>query len=76
MLRVHKICLQPTAAQASYFAAACGTARFAYNWALAEWKQEYESGGTPNEASLRKKLNSIKAEQFPWMADVTKVAPQ
>ena len=76
MLRVHKIRLQPTATQERYFAQACGTARFAYNWALAEWKQEFEAGGKPNEASLRRKLNGIKAEQFPWMAEVTKVAPQ
>lgn len=76
MLRVHKIRLQPTAEQGSYFAQACGTARFAYNWALAEWKQEYEAGGKPNEANLRRKLNSIKSEEFPWMSEVTKVAPQ
>lgn len=76
MLRVHKIRLQPTAAQVSYFAQACGTARFAYSWALAEWKRAYEAGGKPNEAALRKKLNSLKSEQFPWRAEVTKVAPQ
>ncbi len=76
MHRVHKIRLDPTAAQAVYFARACGTARFAYNWALAEWKREYEAGGKPSEMALRKKLNAIKAEQFPWMAEVTKVAPQ
>lgn len=76
MLRVHKIRLQPSSTQVSYFAQACGTARFAYNWALAEWKREYEAGGKPNEAALRRQLNGLKAEQFPWMADVTKVAPQ
>ena len=76
MHRVHKIKLDPTQEQAIYFARACGVARFAFNWALAAWKDEYEAGGKPNEAALRKRLNSIKAEQFPWMAEVTKVAPQ
>jgi putative transposase len=76
MYRVHKIKLDPTQEQANYFARAFGVARFAYNWALAAWKEEYEAGGKPNEAALRKRLNSIKAEQFPWMAEVTKVAPQ
>lgn len=76
MHRVHKIKLDPTHEQAIYFARACGVARFAYNWALAAWKEEYEVGGKPNEAALRKRLNAIKAEQFPWMAEVTKVAPQ
>ena len=76
MHRVHKIKLDPTQEQAIYFARACGVARFAFNWALAAWKEEYEAGSKPNEAALRKRLNAIKAEQFPWMAEVTKVAPQ
>lgn len=76
MHRVHKIKLDPTQEQAIYFARACGVARFAYNWALAEWKAEYDAGGKPNEAALRKRLNAIKGEQFPWMVEVTKVAPQ
>ena len=62
--------------QEEYFRRACGVARFAFNWALAEWKAEYEAGGKPNEAALRKRLNAIKAEHFPWMSEVTKVAPQ
>ena len=65
MHRAHKIKLQPTKAQEQYFARACGTARFAFNWALAEWQKEYEAGGKPSEAALRKKLNSIKATEFP-----------
>lgn len=32
--------------------------------------------GKPGEAALRKKLNGIKATEFPWMAEVTKCAPQ
>jgi len=76
VIRVHKIRLDPTAAQAVYFARACGTARFAYNWALAEWKRQYEAGGKPSEGALRKQLNALKASEFPWMAEVTKCAPQ
>jgi putative transposase len=62
--------------QATYFAKACGVARFAYNWALAEWKRLYESGNQVSEGILRKRLNEIKKEQFPWMLEVTKCAPQ
>ena len=76
MYLAHRICLDPTRAQANYFARAAGTARFAYNWALAEWKRQYEAGERPTEALLRKKLNSIKREQFPWMLEVTKCSPQ
>jgi putative transposase len=32
MIRVHKIKLDPSQAQAAYFAKACGVARHAYNW--------------------------------------------
>ncbi|HLB57814.1 MAG TPA: transposase, partial [Gammaproteobacteria bacterium] len=76
MLLVHKIELKPNNKQKTYFKKSCGVARFAYNWALAEWKQQYEAGGKPSEVSLRRQLNAIKATEFPWMSEVTKVAPQ
>lgn len=78
----HKIALDPNNAQATYFARASGTARFAYNWALAEWQRQYEARKIdpalprPTQMSLRRKLNSIKREQFPWMMEVTKCAQQ
>lgn len=76
MIIVHKVRLSPNNDQASYFAQACGIARFAYNWGLAEWKRLYEAGEKPSESQLRKQLNSLKKTEFPWMLDVTKVAPQ
>ncbi len=76
MLLAHKIELNCNNKEATYFAKASGVARQAYNWALNEWQKEYESGGRPSETALRRKLNSIKREQFPWMLEVTKNAPQ
>jgi len=76
MLRVHKIELKPNNVQATYFAKSCGVARFAYNWALDEWQKCYQAQEQTSEVSLRRKLNSIKEEQYPWMLEVTKVAPQ
>jgi putative transposase len=76
VLRAHKIKLAPTKAQAEYFAKACGVARFSYNWGLSQWKEQYKAGGNPSYLSLNKQLNAIKAEQFPWMSEVTKAAPQ
>ena len=76
MIIAHKIALDPTDEQRVYFARASGTARFAYNWALGEWKRQYESGEKPSEVTLRRQLNAIKREQFPWMFDVTKCAVQ
>jgi putative transposase len=82
MLIAHKIALDPNNVQATYFARACGVARFAYNWALVEWKRQYEawkqdnSLPKPSQYSLSRQLNAIKREQFPWMLEVTKCAPQ
>jgi putative transposase len=72
----HRIRLDPTTAQEAHFARACGVARFAYNWGLAEWRRQYHCGGKPSEAALRKQLNAIKDERFPWMRQATKNAPQ
>ncbi|WP_394543630.1 RNA-guided endonuclease InsQ/TnpB family protein [Azorhizophilus paspali] len=82
MILAHKIALAPNNAQATYFARAAGVARFAYNWALAEWGRQYEAHKAdpaqprPSQAALRRQLNAIKREQFPWMLEVTKNAAQ
>jgi putative transposase len=76
MIRAHKIELKCNNKQKTYFAKACGVARYAYNWALDEWQKEYAAGSKPTETALRRKLNSIKREKFPWMLEVTKNAPQ
>jgi len=66
----HKIRLVPTPTQEAYFRCACGTARFTYNWALAEWKRQYEAGAKPNGMALRKQFNAIRRDQFPWTYEV------
>ena len=82
MILAHHIRLDPNKVQAAYLARAAGTARFAYNWALAEWGRQFEACKfdpalpEPNEAALRRQLNAIKRTQFPWMLEVTKNAPQ
>ena len=82
MLIAHRIALDPNNVQATYLKKACGVARFAYNWALAEWKRQYEAWKAdpslpkPSQQSLRRQLNAIKREHFPWMLEVTKCAPQ
>ena len=82
MLITHKIALCPNNKQRTYFAKACGVARFAYNWALAYWKILYQAHKAnpvlpqPTEAGLGRELNKIKRTQFPFMLEVTKCAPQ
>ena len=76
MILAHKIQLVPNDKQSTYLAKACGVARFAYNWALDRWKKQYEAGEKVSEGKLRKELNAIKREEYPWMLEVTKCAPQ
>ena len=95
MILGHTIELAPNNKQATYFNKACGVARLAYNWALSEWKKQYEQDkqyrddcldkgieidktklNSPSQFKLRKQLNSIKKQQFPFMAQVTKCSPQ
>lgn len=44
----HSIRLDPTPRQEVYFQRACGTARFAWNYALAAWKAAYDTGEKPS----------------------------
>ncbi|MDR1791138.1 MAG: transposase [Propionibacteriaceae bacterium] len=82
MLKAHKIALDPTNVQATKLACAAGCARKAYNWALREWGVQYEackadhSLPKPSQYSLRRELNAIKRELFPYMLESTKCAPQ
>ena len=82
MLIAHKIALNPNNKQGTYFFKAAGVARFAYNWALAEWNRQYAAWKEdnklpkPSQMSLRRQLNELKREQFPWMLEVSKNAPQ
>lgn len=46
VIRGHIIALDPTNKQATYFSKACGIARLAYNWALAEWQRQYQADKT------------------------------
>lgn len=95
MIKGHVIRLEPNNKQTTYFAKACGVARFAYNWALNEWQRQYQADKTyrdycttnnlpiddsqlnkPSQGKLRKQLNAIKREQYPFMLEVTKCSPQ
>ncbi|MHB1957242.1 MAG: RNA-guided endonuclease InsQ/TnpB family protein [Sulfobacillus sp.] len=82
MILAHKIALDPNDVQETYFRKAAGTARFAYNWALDQWQQQYAAWKDdptwpkPSDAALRRQLNAIKRNEFPWMLEVTKNAPQ
>ena len=76
MILAHQIRLQPNDKQATMLSKSCGVARYAYNWALNRWINAYQQGEKITERDLRKELNAVKRDQFPWMLEVTKYAPQ
>jgi len=76
MFRSHVIKLDPTHDQKIFFNRCIDDARFAWNWALEQWKKQYAEGLKPNEGTLRKQLNSCKQEKFPWLLETPKTVIQ
>lgn len=74
--------MDPNDVQITYFRQAAGTARFAYNWGLVEWEKQYAAWKInptlpkPSDPALRKHLNAMKREAFPWMLKVSKSVVQ
>lgn len=68
----HKTRLNPTEEQAEYFRKACGTVRFAFNWARGEYLAAIDADSKPETAlELKKRFNSIKAKEYPWTREVS-----
>ena len=66
MLKSHRIALRPTLEQESLFLQHAGYARFAYNWAVAEFQASLEVGEWLGERSLRPRWNRVKGLKAPW----------
>ena len=76
MILSHKIRIYPNREQERFLKKSCGVARFAYNWGLAEWQNQYKNGGKPNRFNLDKQFNSIKKQEFPFVCEVSKCCSQ
>ncbi|MFP4436893.1 MAG: RNA-guided endonuclease InsQ/TnpB family protein [Chloroflexaceae bacterium] len=75
--RAHKIRLNPTPEQEQYFRQAAGNARFAWNWAVARLRQARNAGEKlPLVGDLKAAFNRIKRDQFPFVMETTKCAPE
>lgn len=74
MILGHSIALDPTPDQAEYFRRASGTARFAFNWGLAEWKRMHEAGEKPSMQKIKAAWNRHRKAELPWTYEVTKCA--
>ena len=66
MKRAHRIALKPTSEQESLFGQHAGYARFAYNWAVGEFKAGLDVGEWLSEKTLRPRWNKVKHIIAPW----------
>ena len=66
MKKSHRIALQPTVEQESLFGQHAGYARFAYNWAVGEFRAGLEVGEWLSEKTLRPRWNLVKNIIAPW----------
>ena len=75
--RAYKVELNPNNKQRTLLEKSAGVARFAYNWGLKYRIDLYETEKKSLTAiDQHKILCSIKKTEFPWMYDVSKMAPQ
>ena len=66
MKRSHRIALKPTPEQEALFGQHAGNARFAYNWAVGEFKTGLDVGEWLAERTLRPRWNRVKGMIAPW----------
>ena len=74
MLRCHRVALKPTLEQEALFKQHAGYARFAYNWALGEFKAGLEVDEWLTERTLRPRWNLVKAIIAPWGRELSQNA--
>ena len=76
IIRAHRIRLNPTPEQVQYFVRCAGTARFTWNWALAEYKRCKELKQKADWNAIKKDFRARIDAEFPWVREVTASAPE
>ena len=74
MLKSHRIALRPTSGQASLFGRQAGYTRFAYNWAVGEFKAGLGVGEWLADRTLRPRWNRVKGMIAPWGTELSQNA--
>ena len=74
MKRSHRVALKPTPEQESLFSQHAGYARFAYNWAVGEFKASLDVGEWLPDQTLRPRWNVVKGIIAPWGAELSQNA--
>jgi len=76
MIKAHRIRLNPTAEQENYFYRASGVARFAWNWALEEYKRRKAAGQEVAWNEIKKEFRAKIETEYPFVKEVTKCAAE
>src|SRR6266498_1417890 len=76
MIKAHKIRLNPTSVQKTYFYRASGVARFAWNWALDEYKRRKAAGQEIAWNEIKIEFRARIKTEFPFVREVTKCAAE
>jgi putative transposase len=76
MIKAHKIRLNPTSEQKAYFYRAAGVARFAWNWALEEYKRRKAAGQKIDWNEIKIEFRARIKTEFPFVREVTKCAAE
>lgn len=73
MIKSIKVMLKPNNKQTSKMFQYAGTARFAFNWALATEKENYNNGGKfINDGELRKRFTQLKkTDEYSWLNSIS-----
>ena len=73
MVKAIKVMLVPNNVQNTKMFQYAGTARFAYNWALAREKENYEKGGKfLSDSELRKEFTRLRnSDEYIWLQNVS-----
>ena len=67
MHKAHRIRLNPTPEQEQAFMRAAGIARFAWNWALAEYHRRKEAGEPTDWNVIKKEFRARSDTEFPFV---------
>lgn len=76
MHKAHRIRLNPAPEQEAGFLRAAGIARFAWNWALTEYKRRRDAGEPVDWNAIKKEFRARIDAEFPFVRAVTKCAAE
>ena len=74
MLKSHRVALKPFHRQEFLLLQHAGYARFAYNWAVGEFRAGLDVGEWLNERTLRPRWNMVKQLIAPWSRELSQNA--